>query len=215
METAPKELPADRSFLIDLYAAAARHYMQESGATVHDFAAVVVKNQANGALNPLAQYGGSLTVEEVLAAREIVWPFTLPMCSPVTDGAAAAVLCARGNGGEVEVRASVLRCADFSDASQSVTARAAEAAYEQAGLGPPDLDLAEVHDAAASAELSIYEQLGLVARGGGLELIRNGATRLDGSLPVNPSAGLAQIVEIVQQLRCRPAGARWKVRGSA
>src|SRR5205823_8852069 len=92
VETVPAELPANRSFLMDLYAEAAREYMLASGATVEDFAAVVVKNQLHGTRNPLAQYGSRLTVGDVLSSRLIVSPFTLLMCSPISDGAAAAVL---------------------------------------------------------------------------------------------------------------------------
>ncbi len=219
VDMAPQDLPPDRSFLMDMYAESAVRYMEESGATLSDFAAVVVKNQAHGALNPLAQYGGTLTVDDVLNAREIVWPFTLMMCSPISDGAAAAILSSRpptSNGdGAVEVRASVVRSADFEEPGAGVTARTAQAAYEQSGLGPTDLDVVEVHDAAASAELNIYEQIGLAGGGGGPDLIRSGATRLGGAIPVNPSGGLlarghpigatglAQIVEIVTQLRGR------------
>src|SRR5580700_11881249 len=92
VETAPADRPAGRSFLMDMYAGAALRYMERTGATRADLARVVVKNQRHGKLNPAAQYGGELTVEQVLTAREIVWPFTLQMCSPISDGAAAALL---------------------------------------------------------------------------------------------------------------------------
>ena len=226
VETAPADLPAGRSFLMDMYAEAALRYMERTGATRDDLARVVVKNQRHGKLNPAAQYGGELTVEQVLAAREIVWPFTLPMCSPISDGAAAALLVSRdlcSSASAVTVLASAVRSAAV-DGKTSVTSLAAAAAYEQAGLGPADLDCVEVHDAAASAELVIYEQLGLAEPGGGPELIRSGAVRLGGPRPVNTSGGLlarghpigatglAQIVEAVTQLR-GTAGAR-QVRGA-
>jgi len=216
VETTPADLPAGRSFLMDLYAELSAEYMARSGATTADFARVVVKNQRHGALNPLAQYGGDLTVEEVLAAREIVWPFTLPMCSPISDGAAAALLVSdrflADGAPRVLVRASVMRSAPVTG-ENSVTTLASKAAYEVAGVGPEDLDCVEVHDAAASAELWIYEQLGLTEPGGGPELIRSGRTDLTGELPVNTSGGLlsrghpigatglAQTVEAVLQLR--------------
>ena len=216
VETTPTDLPAGRSFLMDLYAEVSAEYMARSGATPEDFARVVVKNQRHGALNPLAQYGGDLTVEEVLAAREIVWPFTLPMCSPISDGAAAALLVSdrflADGAPKVLVRASVMRSAPVTG-ENSVTTLASKAAYEVAGVGPEDLDCVEVHDAAASAELWIYEQLGLTEPGGGPELIRSGRTDLAGGLPVNTSGGLlsrghpigatglAQTVEAVLQLR--------------
>jgi acetyl-CoA acetyltransferase len=226
VETAPADLPAGRSFLMDMYAGAALRYMERTGATRDDLARVVVKNQRHGKLNPAAQYGGELTVEQVLAAREIVWPFTLPMCSPISDGAAAALVVSRdlcSSASPVTVLASAVRSAPV-DGMASVTSLAAAAAYEQAGLGPADLDCVEVHDAAASAELVIYEQLGLAEPGGGPELIRSGEVRLGGPRPVNTSGGLlarghpigatglAQIVEAVTQLR-GTAGGR-QVRGA-
>jgi len=216
VETAPRDLPLGRSFLMDMYAESALRYMEQTGATRADFARVVVKNQRHGMLNPNAQYGGLLSIEQVLTAREIVWPFTLQMCSPISDGAAAALLVggeSRAVGGSaVNVLASVARSAP-ADGAMSVTGLAAGAAYELAGLGPADLDCVEVHDAAASAELVIYEQLGLAEPGAGATLVRSGATALGGTRPVNTSGGLlarghpigatglAQIVEVVLQLR--------------
>ena len=189
---------SQRSFFMDLYADMARRYMTASGATREDFAAVAVKNQHNGARNPRAQYGSELTVADVLASREVVAPLTLLMCSPISDGAAAVVLLSeraarrRGASGPM-IRASVVVSGnrhDKDDPTAGSAARAARAAYEQAGLGPGDLDVAEVHDASAPAELIVYEQLGFAPPGGAPELIASGATRLDGSLPVNTSGGL-------------------------
>ncbi|HEV7652623.1 MAG TPA: thiolase family protein [Actinophytocola sp.] len=214
MDTVPADLPAGRSFLMDLYAESAQRYLDRTGATQEDLARVVIKAQHNGALNPAAQFGGEWTVPEVLAARHIVGPFTLPMCSPVTDGAAAALLMADRTGGapRVTVLASVNTTAP-ADGSGSVTAAAARRAYEHAGVGPEDLDCVEVHDAAASAELVITEQLGIAGPGEGARLLASGATELGGRVPVNTgggllarghpigATGLAQIVEIVQQLR--------------
>lgn len=214
LDTVPVDLPAGRSFLMDLYAESAQRYLDRTGATLEDLARVVVKAQHNGALNPAAQFGGEWTVAEVLAARHIVGPFTLPMCSPVSDGAAAALLVADRTAGTPPVRvlASVNHTAP-ADGSHSVTGAAAALAYESAGLGPADLDCVEVHDAAASAELVITEQLGLAEPGGGARLLASGATALGGRVPVNTgggllarghpigATGLAQIVEIVRQLR--------------
>jgi acetyl-CoA acetyltransferase len=216
-----------RSFFMDIYAGMARAYMERSGATKEHFAQVVVKNQSNGARNPRAQYGGDLTVDDVLASRLIVEPLTLLMCSPISDGAAAVVLmserAARRAGADgPRIRASVVVSGnrhDKADPSAGSGGRAARAAYEQAGLGPEDLDVAEVHDASAPAELIVYEQIGLAPPGGGPELVDTGATRLDGRLPVNTSGGLlskghpigatgiAQICEATWQLR-GDAGAR-------
>jgi acetyl-CoA acetyltransferase len=216
-----------RSFFMDLYADMARRYMRASGATPEDFARVTVKNQHNGALNPRAQYGGELTVEDVLASRLVVAPLTLLMCSPISDGAAAVVLLSEraarrlGRRGP-RIRASVVRSGnrhDKDDPTAGSAARAGRAAFEQAGIGPQDLDCAEVHDASAPAELIVYEQLGLAEPGGAPELIASGRTRLDGELPVNTSGGLlskghpigatgiAQVCEAAWQLRGE-AGAR-------
>jgi len=215
VDTVPARLPAGRSFLMDMYAGSAARYMEQTDATRRDLARVVVKNQRHGKLNPAAQYGGDLTVDQVLAAREIVWPFTLQMCSPISDGAAAALLVGDDPGPPgtaVAVLASTAASAP-ADGPGTVTGLAADAAYEAAALGPGDLDCVEVHDAAASAELIIYEQLGLAPPGGGAALIRSGRTALGGSLPVNTSGGLlarghpigatglAQIFEAVAQLR--------------
>jgi acetyl-CoA acetyltransferase len=212
---------SQRSLFMDLYAGWTKDYMQRSGATRENFAQVVVKNQHNGARNPRAQYGAELTVEEVLAAREVVWPLTLYMCSPISDGAAAVVLAAgkaakRANGRVPRIRASVVvsgNVHDQSDPTAGSSARAARTAYETAGIGPDDIDVAEVHDATAPAELMIYEQIGFAEPGGGGELIASGKTSLGGTQPVNPSGGLlckghpigatgiAQICEATWQLR--------------
>jgi acetyl-CoA acetyltransferase len=206
--------PGGRSWFMDLYAENARAYMERSGATREDFAAVTVKTHHHGGLNPRAQYGGEMTVAEVLAAREIVPPLTLPMCSPVSDGAAAVVLTATpGSGTRVRVAASALRSGSPGGGAENATVRAAQAAYAQAGIGPEDADLVELHDAAASAEVELYESLGLAAAGEGPSLVRDGATRLGARLPVNVSggllskghpigaSGLAQAVEGAEQLR--------------
>jgi acetyl-CoA acetyltransferase len=212
--------PGGRSWFMDLYAENARRYMERSGATREDFAAVTVKTHHHGGLNPRAQYGGEMTVAEVLAAREIVAPLTLPMCSPISDGAAAVVLSAAPGGSRrVRVAGSALTSGTPGGGSENATVRAARAAYEQAGLGPQDADLVELHDAAASAEVELYESLGLAAPGEGPALARDGATGLGGPLPVNVSGGLlskghpigatglAQAVEGFEQLRGE-AGAR-------
>jgi acetyl-CoA acyltransferase len=210
----------NRSFFMDIYASMTREYMNQSGATAEDFADVAVKNHDHGALNPRAQYRNRCTREEVLASREISPPLTLMMCSPIGDGAAAAILCSEkvasrlGVRKPVAVRASVLisgrdRKADEPGAAE----RAAKRAYEVAGIGPEDVNVIEVHDAAAPAELMVYEDIGLCKRAEGPALLRTGKTKLGGKHVVNPSGGLlakghpigatgiAQIVEICEQLR--------------
>ena len=225
-ETQAKPSAADatagqnRSFFMDIYASMTREYMKQSGATADDFADVAVKNHDHGALNPRAQYRNRCTREEVLASREISPPLTLMMCSPIGDGAAATILCSEkvarklGVSKPIAVRASVLvsgrdRKADEPGAAE----RAAKRAYEVSGIGPEDIDVIEVHDAAAPAELMVYEDIGLCKRGDGPALLRTGKTKLGGDHVVNPSGGLlakghpigatgiAQIVEICEQLR--------------
>jgi acetyl-CoA acetyltransferase len=165
-----------------------------------------------------------MTVAEVLAAREIVWPLTLPMCSPIGDGAAALVIVserkarAMGLPQRVRVLSSALVSgfdADGNAENNSVGAFAVNAAYEAAGLGPQDLSLAEVHDASATSEIVAYEYLGICGKGEGGRLVEDGDTALGGRIPVNASGGLlrkghpigatgaAQIVELTEQLRGR------------
>jgi acetyl-CoA acetyltransferase len=209
-----------RSFFMDVYADAARRYMEESGATVRDFAEVAVKSHQHGALNPKAQYRNPVTVEEVLESREIAHPLTLLMCSPIGDGAAALVLCSeeyarRAGADAVRVLASSLVSVKEGD-EKGTAARAAEKAYEASGVGPEDLDVVELHDAAAPAELELYEELRLCGPGEGPDLLNSGATRLGGRVPVNTSGGLLSkghpigatgCAQLVEQLRGR-AGER-------
>jgi acetyl-CoA acetyltransferase len=215
-----------KSPFMDVYAGMTRHYMEQSGATAEDFARIAVKNQGNGKLNPKAQYGGDITVDEVLTSRQISGPLTLLMCSPIGDGAAAIVVCsedaARRLGAEtVRVRATALVSGrgDRTPDQPGAVDRAVAKAYDMAGVGPEDLDVCEVHDAAAPAELMIYEELGLCGPGEGPKLLASGETALGGRVPVNPSGGLlakghpigatgcAQLVELADQLRGR-CGAR-------
>ena len=216
----------NRSFFMDIYASMTREYMKASGATAEDFADVAVKSHDFGAMNPKAQFRNRVTREEVLASREVSAPLTLLMCSPIGDGAAAAVLMSEkaakrfGVRQPIRVRASTLVSGRDRKADEpGAVERAAERAFEMAGVGPKDVQVIEVHDAAAPAELIAYEDLGLCPRGGAPDLLRSGATRLGGKHVVNPSGGLlskghpigatgiAQIVEITEQLRGR-AGER-------
>jgi acetyl-CoA acetyltransferase len=209
----------DRSFFMDLYAQTARQYMAESGATVEDFADVAVKNRWHGSMNPHAQFQSAVTRDEVLGSREVVDPLTLFMCSSIGDGAAAVVLSSQerlvSGRAPIRVSATVLNSGFGQPTTlhaDNAGVRASRAAYEMAGIGPSDLDLVELHDAAATAELVVYEELGLCEAGGGPELLRSGATCLGGRLPVNTSGGLlakghpvgatgcAQLVEISDQL---------------
>lgn len=216
----------NRSVFMDIYAMMARKHMKRYGTTPVHFAMVVAKNSFHGSLNFRAQFREVLSVEQVLAARAIVEPLTLPMCSPIGDGAAAVILVSERKAREIGLtrRVRVLASAlvsgwDFTMPNESVGALAAYQAYEAAGIGPHELSCVELHDASAPSEIVAYEYLGLCAAGEGARLIETGATRLGGRIPVNTSGGLlrkghpvgatgcAQIVELTEQLRgC--AGAR-------
>lgn len=209
------------SVLMDFYAKEAEAYLRETDATVEDFARVAVKNRTHAAHNDRAQYQHPQTVEEVLAAREIVPPLTLPMCSPTTDGAAALILCSedyvRRLGFEAPRIVASTLTAGKGDGSSPLES-AASSAFEMAGVGPEDLDVCELHDAAAPAELIQYADIGLCAPGEGYRLVRDGATQLGGRLPINTSGGLlsrghplgatgcAQLVEICSQIMKRAEG---------
>jgi acetyl-CoA acetyltransferase len=181
-------------------------------------ALVSVKNHHHGRLNPFSQFREEVTVARVLNSRPVAGPLTLLMCSPLSDGAACLILTSAGfnPGGRrgVRIAASVLTSGRGDDLPKPTSVeRAARRAYELAGAGPDDLDLVELHDATSLAELHLYEELGLCARGDATSLIRSGRTWLGGRLPVNPSGGLlsrghpigatgaAQVVEATWQLR--------------
>jgi acetyl-CoA acetyltransferase len=208
---------------MEIYADLCRRYAARTGATERDWAAIAAKSHANGSRNPKAQYRRALSIDEVLSARSIIPPLTLPMCAPIGDGAAALVLCSERFAARHSLRGPRVRaCAIASgrrDAPSDVVARAARKSFVRSGLSPGDVDVVEVHDAASPAELIAIEELGLAAPGEGLALLRDGATGIDGTLPINPSGGLvcrghpigatgcAQLVELVDQLRGR-CGAR-------
>lgn len=209
----------DHSVFMDSYAERARRRISLYGWEPADFANVVVKNRHHATGNPGAQYRQEMSVEEVLASRMISEPLTLPMCSPIGDGAAALVLTGTPNSGEsaIHIRASALS-ATGGPAPGTVVQRATATACEQSGLGANDVGVIEVHDATASAELEAYEHLGLAAEGEGNRLISEGRTVLGGSLPVNTNGGLLsrghpvgatgvlQIVELIDQLLGRAEG---------
>jgi acetyl-CoA acyltransferase len=181
---------------------------------------VSVKNHRHASLNPFAHYRQAVTVEQVLAAKRVAGPLTLLMCAPLSDGAACAVVCAgtfrRGRPGGARIAASVLRSGRGDDLRVPMTLRAAaRRAYETAGLGPEDLDVAEVHDVTAMAELFACGELGFCPGGDVASLVMDRTTWLGGRLPVNPSGGLiarghpigatgiAQVVELTWQLEGR------------
>jgi acetyl-CoA acetyltransferase len=204
------------------FAIAAKRYMALTGATPQTFALVAVKNRAHAALNPYAQYRTPLTVEAVLAAPMVAEPLTRLSCCPTGDGAAAAVVVSEaaarrlGRGRLVRVAATSLTSGGYRPAdlaSFDIDVRAARGAYEQAGVDPGEVDLAEVHDAFTATEVIHYEDLLLCKRGDGPRMVHDGDTALGGRLPVSTSGGLlskghplgatgiAQIHEVVTQLR--------------
>lgn len=207
-------------FMETYYGRIAKEYMARTGATAADFAKVAVKNRAHAALNPMAQYRTPVSEAEVLASPLICDPLTKLMCSPLTDGAVAMLVVSeavrqRGDSSlrSVRVLSSVVRSGLPQATSSTALQRAAAQAYDEAGVGPEDLDLAEVHEASAVAELIATEEIGLAAPGEGAKLVRDGRTRLGGAVPVNTSGGLlsrghpgaatggAQLVELVWQLQ--------------
>lgn len=222
---APAHVPVvDHSPLMDLYAAKARSFMAESGVTEADLASVSVKNRRHGALNPRAQFQAPVTLEEVMGSRLISDPLRMLMCSPISDGAAAVVVASeraarRLQRTQVRVEGWALTSNGASDAAAFPVARATSQALERAGVPIEDIDVVEVHDACAPAELWMYEELGLCKPGDAARLIRDGVTELGGATPVNVGGGLisrghplgatgcAQLVELADQLRGR-GGAR-------
>jgi acetyl-CoA acyltransferase len=209
-----------RSIFMDIYASVARWHMEQFGSTQEQLAIIAAKNHFHGSLNPLAQIQRNMTVEEVLNDPLVSYPLTRAMCSPVGDGAAAAVLCSSdylkrlANPRPVKVLASVLGSGrDRPLDGQDIGERLSRQAYQMAGLGPEDIDLAELHDATAFGELHQLEVMGFCPPGEGGVFSASGATKLGGKLPVNTSgglesrghpigaSGLAQIYEIVTQLR--------------
>jgi acetyl-CoA acetyltransferase len=196
--------------------------MQEYGWTSADFAKPAVKNSFNGSLNPLAQHRRPLSIEQVVQSRIVVDPLTLFMCASISDGAAAAVVCAADMAARftgktpIRIASCVLRSGVYrlpEDRRPDSATTTAQATYEQAGIGPQDLQAIELHDAMAPAELMLYERLGLCRPGEGPKLIDDGTTTLRGRVPVNPSGGLCsrghpvgatgllQIAELVWQMR--------------
>ncbi|HEY7535274.1 MAG TPA: thiolase family protein [Thermodesulfobacteriota bacterium] len=208
-----------------LYAMRARRYMDEYGVTVEQLAKVVVKSRKHAALNPIAQYRKETTIEAVLNSPMIADPLTRDQCCPVGDASAAAVLCSGelvnklASKKPIKVLGCVAQSGKYSsatkltcDPSENVS-RTSGMAYEMAGLGPEDMDVAEIHDAFSIAEMIVCEALGFCEKGAGVRLIEEERTSLGGDIVVNPgggllsrghpvgATGLLQTAEIVWQLR--------------
>jgi acetyl-CoA acetyltransferase len=202
------------------FAEDARAHMQKYGTTIDQIAQVSVKQHHNGARNPYAQYRKEVTLAEVHAAREVAAPLTVLHCCPFGDGAAAAVVASEdvvrrlGVQDPVWIAASVSQSTVESEPELTeLTARTAREAYRRSGIGPSELGMVELHDAATIEEIQYAESLGLCPEGRGGVLVEEGATAITGRIPINPSGGLlamghpfgptglGQIAEIFWQLR--------------
>ena len=218
------------SRFMKIYAAMCRHHMHTYGTTQRQIAAVSAKNHGHSVHNPYSQFRQPFTIDEVLAAAPITYPITLPMCAPLSDGAAAAILCTEDGleriGADrsrcIRIAASVIRSFTrrrIDEPHKHIGRLAALQAYEQAGMGPADMDVAEVHDASAMGEIIQAENLGFVPLGEGGPAAERGEFTLGGRIPINTSGGLeskghplgatgiGQLYELVTQLRGE-AGAR-------
>jgi acetyl-CoA acetyltransferase len=219
----PFEPGPDRTIFMDTYAMQACYHMRRYGTTQAQIAAGAAKNHTYGALNPKAQYRFAMTVEQVLADRPVTYPFTRAMCAPIGDGAAAALVCGERylRGLPAAVRERSVKIAAISVAGgkyraldePSLSRVAGDQAYARAGVGPDDIDVAEVHDATAFCELYQAEMLRFCSEGQGGPFVASGATGPGGRLPTNTSGGLvskghpvgatglSMTAELVTQLR--------------
>ncbi|RPH48241.1 MAG: thiolase family protein [Desulfobacteraceae bacterium] len=216
-QSAPGE---GRSIFMDAYAMGAKWHMSRFGSTQKQLAVICAKNHWHGSLNSKAQYQNTMSVEEVLADKPVAYPLTRAMCSPVGDGAAAAVICSEkflkrlASPRPVRMLASVLGSGTDRDINgEDIGERLVKKAYEMAGIGPKEISLAELHDATSYGELHQTEAMGFCPIGEGGPYAESGATALGGKQPVNTSgglecrghpigaSGLAQIYEIGIQLR--------------
>lgn len=217
------------AFLPGLYAMEAKRYMFETGCTKEQFAKITVKNHKNGCLNPYAQIQQELTVEEVLNSKMVAAPITLYMCSPIGDGAAAAILCSERVAAQYKANSVMIAGIGMTSGgypeiglnrdTPTATQLAAREAFEMAGIGPEDVDFAEIHNAFSPAEFIYFEELGFCQKGEAPRYLEEGKTQINGSIPINTSGGLeskghpvgatglAMIHEAVIQLR-RQAGPR-------
>ncbi|MDH7513400.1 MAG: thiolase domain-containing protein [Clostridiales bacterium] len=207
-----------------LYALIALAHMEKYGTTREQLAMVAVKNHDNGSLNPLAQFPFKITVDSVLSSVLVADPLRVLDCSPITDGAAAVVLCSVEMA--KKLKKPIVKITGSGQATDTIalssrkditwlesTFQAAKKAYAMAGKKPEDIDIVEVHDCFTIAEICVTEALGLVEKGKGGKAVEEGLTALQGKIPVNASGGLkakghpvgatgvAQAVEIVKQLR--------------
>ena len=219
----PFDPGSGRSIFMDTYAMQAKYHMSRYGTTQRQIAIAAAKSHNNGVLNPKAQYRFELTPEQVMEDRPVSFPLTRGMCAPIGDGGAAVLLCsgeylkglsAKVRERAVKLKASVLTGGKYRKLDEPGLSRpAALQAYEQAGLGPKDVKVAEVHDATSFSEIYQPEMMGFCGEGEGGKFIESGAAHRDGRLPINTSGGLvskghpvaatgaSMVYELVTQLR--------------
>lgn len=192
-----KKKTGGRSIFMDFYASAARAHMEQYGTTQRQLAHIASKNHFHSSMNPLAQYQKQFSVDEVLNDMAVAYPLTRPMCSPIGDGAAAAIICSEdfakkaGIGHAPEIAACMLTSGEPRETNgDGALTLLAKKAYARAGIGPEDVDVAEVHDATAFGELSSTEDLMFCPKGEGGPFAEAGNTKLGGTIPVNVSGGL-------------------------
>ena len=238
MERGPVELAASNSYETKMghsfapanYGLKSQIYMDRYGVTAEQFAAVSVKSHTNATLNPYAQYQKVVTLQEVMDSRMISSPITLLQCSPTSDGASAIVLASSTRAKQYSTRNKLINVTgwacgtdsfidDESEELEPTVYRLSRELYERAGIGPQDIDIAQIHDAFAPAEVIRMEAMGLAPEGEGARFTAEGRTGIGGSIPINTdgglisrghpmgATGLAQIIEILRQLR-REAGQR-------
>ena len=216
------EPAAERSVFMDIYAAQARFHMDRFGTTERQIAEVAAKNHNHSVENPYAQYRFPMTVDAVLADRMVIWPITRSMCAPMSDGACAIVIASEAALQRFDRKRAVgirgIAVSSSSDRGEQevdrhLTRVAALKCYDRAGVGPSDINVAELHDASAIAEILHSENVGFCDYGDGGPLVESGDTKLGGRLPINVSGGLLskghpigatgaiQLFELVTQLR--------------
>jgi len=212
------------SLFMDIYAAFCRYHMNRFGTTQRQIAAISAKNHTHSVHNEKSQYRMAYSIDDIMTAPPITYPLTLPMCAPISDGGAATILASESGlkrlgidkSRAVEVKASIIQTGSnrgIDDIEHHATALASKRAYERAGLGPNDMDVAEVHDATAMGEVIQSENLGFFEFGDAGPAAERGDTTIGGRIPINPSGGLeskghpigatglGQIYELTSQLR--------------
>jgi acetyl-CoA acetyltransferase len=208
-----------KSIFMDMYAYMTRRYMDRCGLTQEHFAKIAVKSHKNGALNPNAHYQKEVTLEEVLNSGDVSFPLTRMMCSPVSDGAAAAIVCSKERAARfttkpVWIRSSCIGSGKISyDMEDTLTRRVGMKTFEAAAIGPEDVDVIEIHDATSPSEIITLIDLGICPGEEAGKWIDEGELEIDGKISANTSGGLAskghpigatglgQIHEVVHQLR--------------